>query len=49
LRKNAVTGRDRIGQIGGLRRRHTPGTGASVSKNERTRTGQLRRRFRACR
>ena len=49
LRKDAVAGRDRIGQTGGLRRRHTPGTGASVSKNERTGTGQLRRRFRACR
>jgi hypothetical protein len=35
LRKDAVTGRDRIGQTGGLRRRHTPGTGASVSKNDR--------------
>jgi hypothetical protein len=35
LRKDAVTGRDRIGQTGGLRRCHTPGTGASVSKNER--------------
>ena len=35
LRKNAVAGRDRIGQTAGLRRCHTPGTGASVSKNER--------------
>lgn len=48
LRKDAIAGRDRIGQTADLRRRHTSGTGASVSKNERTRIGQLRRRFRAC-
>ena len=35
LRKDSVAGRKRIGQTGGLRRRQTSGTGASVSKNER--------------
>jgi hypothetical protein len=49
LREDAVAGGDRISQTRGLRRRHTPGTGASVGKNERTGAGQLRRRFRACR
>ena len=49
LRKDAVTGRERIGQAWRLRRRHTSGTGASMGKNERTVAGQLRRRFRTCR
>ena len=48
-RKDGVAGLERIGQTSGLRRRHTPETGTSMGKNERTGTGQLRRRFRACR
>ena len=36
LSENAIAGRDRIGQTADLRRCQTPGTGASVSKNERT-------------
>ena len=49
LRKDAVAGRDRISQTDGLRRRHAPGTGTSMGENERTGTGQLSRRLRACR
>ena len=49
LLKNGITSAECIGKTGGLRRRHAPGTGASMGKNERTGTGQLRRSFRACR
>ena len=48
-RKDAIAGLERVGQTSGLRRRHTPGTGASMGKDEKTGAGQLRRRFRACR
>ena len=49
LLKNGITDDERIGQAGGLRRRHASKAGASVGKNEGSGTGQLRSRSRTWR
>ena len=49
LLKNGITDDERIGQAGGLRRRHTSKTCASMGKNEGNGTGQLRSKSRTWR
>ncbi len=49
LLKNGITDDERIGQAGGLCRRHASKAGASMSKNEGSGTGQLRSRSRTWR
>lgn len=49
LLKNGITDDERIGQAGGLRRRHASKAGASMGKNEGSGTGQLRSRSRTWR
>ena len=49
LREDCIAGRDRLSHAGSLHGRQASKAGASMNKNERTGTGQLRRRSFACR